>query len=171
MWNWQIFTSYSSATLVFSLTAEPFPKAGHPYPALRVVLLQSLSWLEVPGTIPHASRRWWWSTLGTAFSKKSLSQLPFLFVVVQWLSHVPLLATPWSAACQASLSFTISWNLLRLMSLELVMPSNHVILCCPLLLTPSIYHLIFVPLPFSPLLVALFALSCSWPSLNVQYLL
>ena len=47
-------------------------------------------------------------------------------------------ATPWTAACQASLSITSSWSLLKLMSIELVMPSNHLILCCPLLLPPSI---------------------------------
>ena len=47
--------------------------------------------------------------------------------------------TPWTAACQASLSFTISWNLLNFMSTELVMPSNHLILCHPLLLLPSIW--------------------------------
>ena len=48
-------------------------------------------------------------------------------------------ATPWTAACQASLSFTISWSLLKLMSFESVMPSNHLILCHPLLLLPSIF--------------------------------
>ena len=47
--------------------------------------------------------------------------------------------TPWTAACQASLSFTISWSLLKLMSIESVMPSNRLILCCPLLLLPSIF--------------------------------
>ena len=46
---------------------------------------------------------------------------------------------PWTAACQASLSFTISWNLLKFMSIESVMPSNYLILCCPLLLLPSIF--------------------------------
>ena len=46
---------------------------------------------------------------------------------------------PWTAACQASLSITSSWNLLKLMSIELVMPSNHLILCRPLLLLPSIF--------------------------------
>ena len=61
------------------------------------------------------------------------------FVVVQLLSHVLLLATPWLAACQVSLSFSISQSLLRLMSVESVMPSNHLILCCPLLLMPSIF--------------------------------
>ena len=52
-------------------------------------------------------------------------------VVVQSLSHVQLFATTWITAHQASLSFTISWSLLKLMSIELVMPSNHLILCCP----------------------------------------
>ena len=55
-------------------------------------------------------------------------------VIVQWLSCVQLFATPWTAAHQASLSFTISWSLVKLMSIELVMPSNHFI---PLLLLPS----------------------------------
>ena len=55
------------------------------------------------------------------------------------ISRVWLFATPWTAARQASLSFTISWSLLKLLSIELVMPSNHLILCCPLLLLPSIF--------------------------------
>ena len=59
-------------------------------------------------------------------------------VVVQSLSHVRLFAAPWTAAQQVSLSFTVFWNLLKLMSIESVMPSNHLILCCPLLLLPSI---------------------------------
>ena len=60
-------------------------------------------------------------------------------VVVQSLSHVRLFVTPWNAACQASLSFTSSWSLLKLMSIESVMPSNHLIFCLPLLLLPSIF--------------------------------
>ena len=48
-------------------------------------------------------------------------------------------ATPWTAACQASLSITNSRSLLKLMSIELLMPSNHIIFCCPLLLLPSIF--------------------------------
>ena len=47
--------------------------------------------------------------------------------------------TPWTTACQASLSITNSWSLLKLMSIKLVMPSNHLIFCCPLLLPPSIF--------------------------------
>ena len=58
---------------------------------------------------------------------------------VQSLSHVQLFATPWTAAHQASLSFTTSQSLLELMSIESVMPSNHPILCRPLLLLPSIF--------------------------------
>ena len=58
-------------------------------------------------------------------------------IVVQPLSRVQLFATSWTAACQASLSFTISKSLLKLMSIELVMPSNHLILCHPLLLRLS----------------------------------
>ena len=53
---------------------------------------------------------------------------------VQWLSHVQLFATQWTAAHQASLSITNFQSLLKLMSIESVMPSNHLILCCPLLL-------------------------------------
>ena len=52
---------------------------------------------------------------------------------------VSLFVTPWTAACQASLSLTISWSLLKLTSIELVMPSNHLILCHPLLLLHSIF--------------------------------
>ena len=59
-------------------------------------------------------------------------------------TNLCLTVTPWTAACQASLSFTISWGLLRLMSTELVIPSDHLILCCPLLLLPSIFPTIRV---------------------------
>ena len=58
---------------------------------------------------------------------------------VQSLSRVQLLVTPWTAACQASLFITNSWSLLKLMPTELVMPSNHLILCDPLLLLSSVF--------------------------------
>ena len=61
------------------------------------------------------------------------------FVVVQSRSRARLFLTPWTEACQASLSFTISWTLLRFMSTESVMPSNHLILWSPLLLLPSVF--------------------------------
>ena len=59
--------------------------------------------------------------------------------VVQLFSCVQLFVTPWTAAHQASLSFTIFWSLLKLMTIELVLPSNHLILCCPLFFLPSIF--------------------------------
>ena len=61
------------------------------------------------------------------------------FVVVQLLSHVQLFATPWTTACQTSLSFTISQGLFKLMFNESMMPSNHLTLYCPLVLPPSIF--------------------------------
>ena len=75
-----------------------------------------------------------WPTVGTASHLISMS-----ISSVQSLSCVWLFATPWTAARHASLSMTNSWSLLRLMSTESVMPSNHLILCHPLLLLPSIY--------------------------------
>ena len=60
-------------------------------------------------------------------------------IVVQSLSCIWLFATPWTVACQAFLSFTISWSLLKLMFIKSVMPSNHLILCRPLLLLPSVF--------------------------------
>ena len=62
----------------------------------------------------------------------------FSFSSVQLISHVRLFATPWTAACQASLSITNSWSPTKPMSIESVMPSNHLILCHPLLILPSI---------------------------------
>ena len=71
------------------------------------------------------------------------SKLPYsntrMHVVVHLLKCVQLFATPWTAAHQASLSFTISWSLLKLMFIESVMPSNHLILCRPLLPLSSVF--------------------------------
>ena len=58
---------------------------------------------------------------------------------IQSLSHVRLFVTPWTAACQGSLSITNSWSLLKHLFIESVIPSNHLILCHPLLLPPSIF--------------------------------
>ena len=72
-------------------------------------------------------------------------KVSFNFSVSQWfqsLSHDPLFVTPWTGACQASLSITNTWSLLKLMSSESVMPSSHLSLCCPLLLSPSIFPII-----------------------------
>ena len=65
--------------------------------------------------------------------------LSYKFSLVQPLSCVRLFVTPWTAACQASLSITNSWSLPKSMSIEWMMPSNHLILCRPPLLLPSIF--------------------------------
>ena len=61
-------------------------------------------------------------------------------LIVRLLSRVWLFVTPWTAACQASLSFTISQSSIKLMSIESMMPSNHLILCHPLFLLPSVFR-------------------------------
>ena len=88
------------------------------------------------------------------------------FSWIHSISHVRLFATPWTAAQHASLSITKSQRLLNLMSIKSVMPSNHLILCCPLLLLPSIFPSIRVFLNKSPLCIR-------WPkywssSLNIS---
>ena len=84
-----------------------------------------------------------WSRIREKDGLPDLLKFPCLVnrvvVVVQSLSRVRLFATPWTAARQASRSFTNSWSLLKLMSIESVMPSNHLILCHPLLLLPSVF--------------------------------
>ena len=84
-----------------------------------------------------------------------------LVVVVQSLSRVRLFVNPWTVAHQASLSFTISQSLLKLMSIEMMMPSNHLILCHPVLLPPSIFPSITV---FSNEL----ALHIRWPNIGTS---
>ena len=84
--------------------------------------------------------RWWGFYISRHFA-----------VVVQSPSCVRLSATPWTAACQVSLSFTISLSLLRLVPIESVMPSSHLILCHPLLFLPSIFPSIRVFSSESPL--------------------
>ena len=88
-----------------------------------------------------------WSTCGS-LSLFCFISLPYFFlclvifnctVVFQSLSHVQLFAAPWTAARQASLSFIVSQSLLKFMSIESVMPSNHLILCHPLLLRLSVF--------------------------------
>ena len=94
-------------------------------------------------------------------TQRSKQYLPRSEVVVLPPSCVRLFVTPWSAACQASLSFTISWSLLKLMFIESVMLSNHLVLCHPLLLMPSIFPSIRV---FSNEL----ALCIRWPKIGAS---
>ena len=81
---------------------------------------------------------------GERINRQSLHPTDPLSFVVQLLSCVRLFAPPWTAACQASQSFTIGQSLLKLMSIELMMPTNHRILHHPLLLLPSIFPIIRV---------------------------
>ena len=79
-------------------------------------------------------------SISSAFPCEQRARLPQLHsYVVQSLCRVQLFVTPWTSAHQASLSFTIFQNLPKLMSIELVMPSNHLILCCAFLLLPSVF--------------------------------
>ena len=79
-----------------------------------------------------------WNEIGRTVSLGYSIDHSSWVVIVQSLSCVWLFVTPWTAVHQASLSFTVSWSLLKLMSVESVMPFNHLVLCCPLLL-PSIF--------------------------------
>ena len=79
-----------------------------------------------------------WSSLehvGDTLDKQDLNVVSS----VQSLSHIQLFVTPWTAACQATLSFTNSWSLLKLISFETMVPSSHLILCHPLLFLPSVF--------------------------------
>ena len=104
--------------------------------------IHTLYWYNNPLHF-HSRLRKWVYKKGTACDRfnlnYSLLHQVTQFSSVESLSRVWLFATPWTTACQASLSITNSWSLLKLMSIELVMPSNHLILCCPLLLLPSIF--------------------------------
>jgi len=92
---------------------------------------------------PRERGAWWAAVYGVAQSRTQLkwlsSSIPSLFSSVQLLSHVQLFATLWIAACQTSLSITKFWSLLKLLCIESVMPSSHLILCHALLLPPSIF--------------------------------
>ena len=103
------------------------------------------SWSPPPGDMGHLHWTGHWPSIQ--------------FSSVQLLSRVQLFATPWIAACQASLSITSSRSLPKLMSIELLMPSIHLILCCPLLLPQSIFPRITV---FSNESVLLIKLSKYW---------
>ena len=79
--------------------------------------------------------------ISDSYPNNSILMFPYSKKIssVQSLSRVQLFVTPWTAARQFSLSITNSWSSLRLMSIESVMPSKHLILCCPLLFPPSIF--------------------------------
>ena len=93
--------------------------------------------------------------------KKVLRTFTDIVVVVQLLSRARLFATPWTVACQVSLSFTISWSFLKLVSTESVIPSNRLVFCHPLLLLPSRF-------PSNRVFSNESALHIRWPSIGVS---
>ena len=106
----------SSSVIVFTFCLPVPAPVPAPTPQLEYKLHKGKNLRLIPGCIP------------------STSSVCHIVVVVQLPSHVHLFATPWTPACQASLSFTISRSLLKFMSIESVMLSNHVIICFLLLL-------------------------------------
>ena len=115
----------------------PMCSLGKTLLAICLLLQVSLDFLLL-----HSSPLWWKGHLFVVLVLEGLVGLHQFSLVqfssVQSLSHVQLFVTPWTTACQASLSITNSQSLPKLMSIESVMPSNHLILCHPLLLLPSI---------------------------------
>ena len=108
------------------------------------ILAWKIPWTEEPGRLQSmGSQRVghnWMTSLSLSINHLVLSLwIAIQFSSVQSLSHVRFLATPWTTACQASLSITNSQSSPKLMSIESVMPSNHLIFCRPLLLLPSIF--------------------------------
>ena len=118
------------------------------------ILAWEIPWIEKPSELQsvgsHRVRQDWSEWAWTRFIIKYLLLTNLCNCVIlelhfcsfssdQLLSHIRLFVTPWAAACQASLSITNSWSLLRLMPIESAMPSNHLILCHPLLLLPSVF--------------------------------
>ena len=101
-----------------------------------------------PGGLPsmgsHRAGHDWSDLAAAAAHRKLIKQTGTLFSSVQLLSCVQLFATPLTEGPQTSLSITNSWNLLTLMPIKSVIPSNHLMLCCPLLFLPSIFYSIRV---------------------------
>jgi len=125
----------------------------------------------IPLRFRNLSRQNNCTTLRVSFQYPRIVYVPvyiYVFSSVQSLSHVQLFGPPWTAACQASLFITNAWNLLKLISIKSVMPSNHLILCCPLLL-PSIFAYIFrTMLACSVAQTLFYPMDCSLPGLSVH---
>ena len=121
--------SISSAQCFVALWTSPPCSFVH-----EILQARTLEWIPMPFTRVSSQTRNW-----ILFSYIAGRFFPIWATSsVQSLNHVRLFVTPWIAASQASPSITNSWSLFKLMSIELVMPSNHLILCCPLLLLPTI---------------------------------
>ena len=104
----------------------------------RILQTRILEWSVMRSSSESSRPRdltWVSCIAGRFFTTKPLEKTWYVFK--KSLSHVQLFATPWTAACKASLSITNSRSLLKLMSIESMMPSNHLMLCCPLLFLQS----------------------------------
>ena len=119
-----MFLSYAQRHISFQ--KKIFPCSWKPSPMSKHETCKTVSYEAIKMTEPLFLGSWhWWKCLS--------------FVVVHLLSQIWLFATPQTAARQASLSFAISQSLLKLLSIESMLLSNHLILCCPLLPLPSIF--------------------------------
>ena len=102
-------------------------------------ILSFLHWVACVHLVPLFKLTWLYVTSILSVQFQVLGNKSTSWFVIQLLSCVRLFIPLWTEACQVSLSFTISQNLLKLMSIESVMPSNHFVLCHPLLLLPSVF--------------------------------
>ena len=114
-------------------------EAEHHFMCLLVILLSSLGKCLYNPSVCLLNQNFFWICMSSLCTLNSNPLSNIWFSSVQSLSHVWLFVTPWTAARQVSLSIINSWSLLKLMSIELVMPSSHLILRHPLLLLPSIF--------------------------------
>ena len=125
-WSLWVFPVHQARALVSCI--QPGLVISFTLDNIHVLML--FSWNIAPSPSPTESKSLFYTSVVLTF---------LYFSPVQSLSCVQLFATPWTAACQASLSITNFWSVPKLMSIESVMPSNHLILCHPLLLLPSIF--------------------------------
>ena len=141
-------SSSGSITLSQGRRREPYLRLNHGVRAQRDIAGKKDFQLRTPASANHSN-----SFISTLKKKKiyqGSSKRNFTWVLpqhlpcAQLLSHVQLFVTPWTTACQASLSITNSQSLLKLLSIESMIASNHLIPCHPLLLLPSIFHSIRV---------------------------
>ena len=130
-WNWLICRDLGGPRLCHTKPRKPhFKRAWRRGEDITLIITKQLKITIVHNNVNVAH--------ATELFSIAAAPLPF-FSSVQSLSCVQCFATPWSAACQASLSFPNSQSLLKFMSIKLVMPASHFILCRPLLILPSIF--------------------------------
>ena len=143
--SWWCHPTFSSSVAPFSSCLQSFPASGSfPMSQLFILGSQNIGASASASVLPMSIQVWFPLGLTGLISLLSkelsrvFSSITIQFSSVQSLSHGRLFVTPWIAACQASLSITNSQSLPKLISIESVMPSNHLILCCPLFLLSPI---------------------------------